>query len=188
MFDDTNEVRGAQVEQAMNGEDHTLVEVLQTAETNPDTAKVMDIHTGSEDEVLEIPDITPYKVKVIYIHSRSEDKGSEDEENATEHQEATVKTNGVENHNLISNVNPAQAGVSLIPLDVSSSVDTMANKLAHMVYSTKARQSQTQGRGDQDYHTRWPHMNLRKKKTTIIRTVLKLLPWHGQRWWQCWEL
>ena len=42
--------------------------------------------------------------------------GAEDEENATEHQEITVKTlgytehNGAESHHHISNVHPAQAG------------------------------------------------------------------------------
>ena len=47
-------------------------------------------------------------------------------------------------------VNPAQAGVSLIPLDNFSSVDTTANNLAHMVRSKETRLSLTQERGDQE--------------------------------------
>ena len=90
------------------------------------------------------------------IPTGSKDEESEDEENATEHQEVTAKTlgytehNGAGSHHHISNVNPAQAGVSLIPLDDFSSVDTEANNLAHMVCSKEARQSLTQVRGDQE--------------------------------------
>ena len=50
------------------------------------------------------------------IPTGSKDEESEDEENATEHQEVTAKTlgytehNSAESHHLISNVNPAQVG------------------------------------------------------------------------------
>merc|ERR1712208_160150 len=90
----------------------------------------MDIGSGSEDEVSE--DEENVKAKVMDIGSGSANEESEDEENATEHQEATAKTlgcieyNSAESHHLLPNVNPAQVGVSLIPLDDFSSVDTMA--------------------------------------------------------------
>ena len=73
--------------------------------------------------------------------------GSNDEENVTEHQEAAGKTlgwiehNSAESHRLLSKVNPAQTGVSLIPLDDFSSVDTVANNLEHMICSKEARWS-----------------------------------------------
>ena len=51
--------------------------------------------------------------------------------------------NGAQSHHHISNVYPAQAGVSLIPLDDFSSVDTKAN-LAHMVCSKGEKLSLTQ--------------------------------------------
>ena len=47
-------------------------------------------------------------------------------------------------------VNPLRAGVSLIPLDDFSSVDTTANNLAHMVRSKEAGLRLTQERGDQE--------------------------------------
>ena len=40
--------------------------------------------------------------------------------------------------------------MSLIPLDDFSSVDTVANNLAHMVCSKEMRRCQTQARGDQE--------------------------------------
>ena len=87
------------------------------------------------------------KAKVVDIPKGSEDKESEDKENATEHQETTAKIlgytehNSAESHHLISNVNPAQVGVSVIPLDDFSSVDTVANNLEHMICSKEARWS-----------------------------------------------
>ena len=65
----------------MNGQDTTLVEVLQTAEITPNKAKVVDICTGSEDE-----------------------------ENVTAHQEAAIRTldcmeyNSAESHHLLPEV------------------------------------------------------------------------------------
>merc|ERR1712030_268796 len=96
------------------------------------------------------------KAKEVDIPTGSKDEESEDEENATEHQEVIAKTlgytehNGAGSHHHISNVNPAQAGVSLIPLDDFSSVDPEANNLAHMVCSKGERLSLTLERVDQE--------------------------------------
>ena len=104
------------------------------------------------------PDILRQNIpahKNLYQEDATAD-GAEDEENATEHQEITVKTLGYTEHNAaesqhhISNVYPAQAGVSLIPLDDFSSVDTEANNLAHMVCSKGEGLSLTQERVDQE--------------------------------------
>ena len=137
-------------------------------------AKSMDIGSGSEDEVSE--DEENIKTKVMDIPTGSEDEESEDVENATEHQEATAKTLGYTEHNSagshhhISNVNPAQAGVSLIPLDDFSSVDTEANNLAHMVCSKGERLSLTLERVDQE-------LPYQEATPTLEATTLEATAW-----------
>ena len=84
-------------------------------------------------------------------------------------------------------VNPAQAGVSLIPLDDFSSVDTTANNLAHMVRSKEARLSLTQKRGNQELSYQ---VNAIKQGAEISRIGnldwdkelkhwVRRKPWHG---------
>ena len=61
-----------------------------------------------------------------------------------------MEYNSVESHHHLLTVIQAEAGVSFIPLDDFSSVDTVANSLVQISSSKESRQSQKQVRGDQE--------------------------------------